>query len=193
MIYIRFLLCAALMAIGSVETKAQTEEVKMSAPNAHQFVFNDVEGNTLKLAAYAGQVVLVVNTASHCGLTPQYAGLQKLYEQYKKDGLVVLGVPSADFGGQEFDNEAEVEAFTEENFAITFPLTTIEHVKGGKAHPFYKWAKSKTGFLGGPKWNFHKYLIGRDGEFVASFGSMTKPTSEKITKVIENALKVPQK
>jgi len=163
-------------------------EIQMSVPNAHQFEFKTIEGETIKLADYKGKVILVVNTASQCGFTPQYAGLQSLHEKYGDKGLVIIGVPSDNFGGQEFEQESEVKEFTTKEFKTTFPLTTISNVKGSDAHPFYQWANKKAGFLGSPKWNFHKYLIGADGEFLAWFSSPTKPEGPKITAAIEKAL-----
>jgi glutathione peroxidase len=166
-----------------------TEEINMSVPTAHQFSFKDMEGNELNLSDYKGKPILIVNTASHCGLTPQYEGLQQLHEKYKDKGLVVIGVPSADFAGQEFDTEEEVREFTKGKFSVSFPLTIIESVKGESAHPFYKWAASEAGFLGAPKWNFHKYLIAPDGSLAGSFASPTKPLSDKIITAIEAQLK----
>lgn len=160
----------------------------MSLPSAHQFEFQSIDGEALSLSNYKGKALLVVNTASQCGFTPQYKELQALYDRYKEKGLVVLGVPSADFGGQEYATEEEVEHFTEEKFAVTFPLTVISEVKGGNAHPFYQWAGQQAGFIGSPKWNFHKYLIGKNGEFVTWFSSVTSPTSDKVVKAIEAEL-----
>lgn len=167
------------------------ENYPVSTPasqNAYQFEFESIDGEPIKLSEYKGKVVMVVNTASHCGFTGQYKDLQTLYDEYKDKGFVVLGVPSADFGGQEFDSEEKVQSFTEEKYSITFPLTSISSVKGSNAHPFYQWAEKQGGFLSGPKWNFHKYIIGKDGSFVAGYISSTSPTSEKIKKVIEAEL-----
>lgn len=156
--------------------------------NAHNFEFSSIEGKPIKLSDYKGKVVMIVNTASHCGFTGQYNDLQALYEEYSEKGFVVLGVPSADFGGQEFDSEKKVQSFTEEKYSISFPLTSISSVKGNDAHPFYQWAAEQGGFLSGPKWNFHKYIIGKDGGFVEGFVSTTLPTSKKVKKVIEAEL-----
>ena len=159
-----------------------------SQPNAYLYEFTSIEGESIKLSDYKGKVVMVVNTASHCGFTGQYKDLQALYDAYKDQGFVVLGVPSADFGGQEFDAEKDVAAFTEEQYSVTFPLTTISKVKGSDAHPFYKWAAEQGGFLSGPKWNFHKYIIGKNGEFVKGFITTTSPSSKNIKAVIEAEL-----
>lgn len=166
-----------------------TREPAMSSQaNAHQFQFIGMDGEPIALSAYRGKVMMVVNTASKCGFTGQYAELQSLQERFGDQGLVILGVPSADFGGQEFADESAVRSFVDEKFSITFPLTEISHVKGEQAHPFYAWANDKAGFLGSPKWNFHKYIIGKNGEFVTSYASMTSPVSNRVIKRIEQEL-----
>lgn len=160
----------------------------MSVANAHQFSFTTIDGDTLNLSDLKGNVIMVVNTASKCGLTPQYAALQSLYDNYKEQGFIIIGVPSDNFGGQEFKDESDVKTFTNKEFSITFPLTSLNHVIGKEAHPFYQWANEKAGFLGSPKWNFHKYLIGKNGEFLTWFSSTTTPKSDKIITAIESAL-----
>lgn len=159
--------------------------------NAHAFSFKGIDGKELKLSSYAGKVVLVVNTASQCGFTPQYEELQKLYDKYRDRGLVVLGVPSDNFGGQEPGNEDDIKHFTHEKFHITFPLTAKTDVVGNNAHPFYEWASKQdnSGLLGArPRWNFHKFLIGKHGELKSSYLSSVLPLSDTITKDIESAL-----
>ncbi|MDX1923012.1 MAG: glutathione peroxidase [Alphaproteobacteria bacterium] len=159
--------------------------------NAYAFTFTSIEGKPLPLSAYAGKVILVVNTASQCGFTPQYEELQKLHEKYKDKGLVVLGVPSNDFGGQEPGNEREIKAFTHNKFHVTFPLTTKTEVTGDKPHPFYDWAarQENSGLLGArPRWNFHKFLIGRNGLLVGSYISSISPMGDTITGDVEKAL-----
>ena len=156
--------------------------------SAWDFSFTAIDGDKLPLSQYEGRALLVVNTASRCGFTPQYDALQQIWQDYKERGLVVIGVPSDDFGGQELASEAEVKQFCEVNFNIDFPLTAITKVKGGIAHPFYLWAGQEAGMLARPKWNFHKYLIDRNGQLAASFSSMTLPTSDKIRTAIETAL-----
>lgn len=163
-------------------------EIAMSVPNAHRFEFQTIEGETIQLRDLKGKAILVVNTASQCGFTPQYADLQKLHESYKEKGLEIIGVPSDNFGGQEFDHNNEVKNFTQKKFETTFPLTVISNVKGKNAHPFYQWANQEAGFLGSPKWNFHKYLIGKDGNLKEWFASSTSPQSKKIIKAIEAEL-----
>ena len=155
---------------------------------AHEFSFPDIDGGTLRLEAFAGQPVLVVNTASECGFTPQYDGLQALWERYREAGLVVLGVPSDDFGGQELDSEAAVKEFCEVNFAIDFPMTAITRVKGPSAHPFYQWADRELGAEKAPRWNFHKYLVGPDGRLVEAFGTRTEPLAPEVTQAVERLL-----
>lgn len=170
---------------NNLSAKSQDNEHK----TAYSYTFETIDGSSLPLSAYKGKVVLVVNTASQCGFTPQYKELQTLYERYKGDGLVIVGVPSGDFGGQEFLHNEEVVDFTHKKFAVTFPLTSIYHVKGKNAHPFYKWARKEYGFIGAPKWNFHKYLLNRQGKLVNWFYSQTKPLSSKVLGAIEVELK----
>ncbi len=156
-----------------------------AAKSAHAFEFTSIEGDPLPLSGYKGKAVLVVNTASLCGFTPQYKGLQALWEEYRDKGLVVLGVPSNDFGGQEPESEAKIKEFCEVNFAVDFPMTAKYAVKGDAAHPFYRWAAAAKGE---PKWNFHKYLIGPDGRLVEAFGSRVAPDSPDLRKAIDAAL-----
>lgn len=160
----------------------------MSMSNAYQFSFTSIDGQSIDLSDYRGKVILVVNTASKCGFTPQYEGLQALHNKYKDKGLVIIGVPSADFANQEFSQLSDVKTFTNNEFHITFPLTTISKVKGNASHPFYAWANNQAGFMGSPKWNFHKYLIDKNGNFAAWFSSPTKPQSAKIINKIEELL-----
>ncbi len=159
-----------------------------SAKSAHDFAFTSIEGGSLPLSSFEGKVVLVVNTASRCGFTPQYSDLQAVWERYRDRGLVVLGVPSNDFGGQEPGSEAEIKQFCEVNFDVDFPMTAKVHVKGKEAHPFYHWAAVELGPVAKPRWNFHKYLIGPDGRLVDWFSTPTAPTSAKVTRAIEAQL-----
>lgn len=147
--------------------------------------FGSIDGGTLALEDWKGQPVLVVNTASRCGFTKQYDGLQKLYDRYRDAGLVVLAVPSNDFR-QELSTDEEVKSFCEVQFGLDIPMTSITHVKGTKAHPFYASLKAEAGFE--PKWNFNKVLIGPDGALVATYDSRTRPLSGKITRDIEALL-----
>jgi glutathione peroxidase len=156
--------------------------------NAHQFEFTTIRGEALPLSGYEGHPVLVVNTASRCGLTPQYRDLQGLWERYKARGLVVLGVPCNDFGAQEPGTEAEIVSFCETNYDVDFPMTTKQSVIGADAHPFYKWISEVAGEDALPKWNFHKYLIGPDGALVQVFGSKVPPLDEALVKEVEGLL-----
>ena len=156
--------------------------------SAFDFSFPSIDGAQLDLSAYRGKALLVVNTASRCGFTPQYTGLQTLWSDYRDKGLVVIGVPSDNFGGQELDSEVAVKQFCEVNLNIDFPMTAITQIKGDSAHPFYKWAKEQVAMIGKPKWNFHKYLIGRDGQIIDWFGSSTSLDGEKIRDAVRNAL-----
>ncbi len=158
------------------------------AASAHDFTFTNIDGTPMPMTAYQGQVVLAVNTASACGFTPQYDDMQALYETYQDQGLVVLGIPSNDFGGQEPLSAEGIKEFCEVNFNITFPMTDKTVVKGGNAHPFYQWAADELGMIAKPRWNFHKYLIGRDGQLINWYSSTTSPTSSKVKKAVEAAL-----
>lgn len=162
----------------------------MAADNktAHDFTLTGIDGRPLPLAQFAGQVLLVVNTASECGYTPQYEGLEALWQTYRDKGLVVIGVPSNDFGGQEPGTSAEIATFCKVNYGVTFPLADKTVVRGEAAHPFYVWAGEQVGMLGRPKWNFHKYLFGRDGRLIAWFSTPTTPMGPKIRGAVEKAL-----
>lgn len=156
--------------------------------SAHEFSFEAIDGGTITLADYAGKAVLVVNTASECGFTPQYEGLQRLWSEAKDRGLVVLGVPSNDFGGQEPGDEQQVRAFCATRFGVDFPLTAKQRVIGGEAHPFYKWIEAELGEDMLPKWNFHKYLVGPDGELAGAWPSKVEPTDDAVREAVEEAL-----
>ena len=153
----------------------------------HDFTIESISGETINLSDYKSKVVLLVNTASKCGFTPQYSGLQKIYERYKNDGLVVLGVPTNDFN-QEFSKDSDVKEFCEIRFGVEFPMSSIQPIRGDNAHPIYKWIKSNVSVIGQPRWNFHKFLIGKDGKIINWFSSMTSPTSEGLVNEIETAL-----
>lgn len=156
--------------------------------SAHDFAFTAIDGRPLPLSAFRGKAVLVVNTASECGFTPQYAELQRLWETYRDRGLVVLGVPSNDFGGQEPGDEAAIQAFCARNYGVDFPLTTKQSTAGAEAHPFYRWIAAEFGEDLVPRWNFHKYLIDPEGNLVGAWPSRVKPTAPEIVEAIEGAL-----
>lgn len=167
---------------------APTWAQDVAGANAHDFSFTTIEGQPMALKDFAGKAVLVVNTASLCGFTPQYKGLQALWERYEDKGLVVLGVPSNDFGRQEPGSSEEIKDFCETNYFITFPLAEKEVVKGDRAHPFYKWARAELGMLAAPKWNFHKYLVGPDGRLVDWFATTTDPLDKDVIAAVEAVL-----
>ena len=148
-----------------------------------------INGNIINFNEYENKVVLVVNTASYCGFTKQYEGLQKLWEKYESKGLIVLGIPSDSFN-QEKKSNNDVKEFCAVNFNISFPLTTITDVKGENAHEIFKWAKENYGKSAIPKWNFHKILINKEGKVEDTYSSLTKPTSKKLIQKIEETLKV---
>jgi glutathione peroxidase len=169
---------ALLAGIGGFAGPAKAE-------NAYDFTFKAIEGGDLPLSQYKGKAVLVVNTASMCGFTRQYKGLETLWEKYRDKGLVVVGVPSNDFGGQEPGSDKDIKEFCDVNFAIDFPMTTKEPVKGTQAHPFYKWVAAQKGE---PKWNFHKYLLSPDGTLVAAFPSKVEPDDADFLSAVEKTL-----
>ena len=158
-----------------------------SRMTASAFSFAGIDGGDLRLAAYAGKPILVVNTASQCGYTPQYAGLQELWTRYRERGLMIIAVPSNDFGGQEPGGASEIHATANHVYGITFPLAEKAVVKGTSPHPFYKWAAGERP-LDVPRWNFHKYLIGRDGHIAAAFPSAVEPTDPRVIAAIEKQL-----
>ena len=157
--------------------------------SAQDFEFKAIDGGSLPMKDFAGKPVLLVNVASACGFTPQYAGLQKLHEEYGPKGLVVLGVPCNDFGAQEPGSEQEIKSFCETSFGANFPMTAKEHVIGGNAHPLYKWIGKELGEDQLPRWNFHKYLIGKNGELLGAYPSKVAPQSPELVKAVEEALK----
>lgn len=167
----------------------------MTEAGAYQFAFTSIDGAPLPLADFAGQVVLVVNTASQCGFTGQYKGLQALYEQHRDRGFAVIGVPCNDFGRQEPGDESVIKDFTRNQYGVTFPLTAKTPVTGADAHPFFKWAaaQKKGDFLqSAPKWNFHKFLLDRHGQVYKSYGSQVAPDDKGLTADIEQLLAAPQ-
>ena len=158
-----------------------------NAKSFHDFSVESITGKEIKLSKYKNKVVLLVNTASQCGFTPQYSGLQKIYDRYKEDGFIVLGVPSDDFN-QELSTNSDVKKFCEIRYGVNFPMTSIQKIKGNDAHPIYKWIADNVSVIGQPRWNFHKFLIGKDGEIVNWYSSMTSPTSESFVKDVEDAI-----
>lgn len=172
--------------VSFFHTSAEAEDTHNTA---YDYSFKSLVGaESMPLKQFEGKVMLIVNTASNCGLTPQYEGLEKLYATYKEKGLVVIGVPSNDFGKQEPGSSEEISNFCKVDYGVTFPMASKEIVSGNSAHPFYAWAKKTLGFGTAPKWNFHKYLINRKGELIDYFNSTTAPESDRVKQAIENAL-----
>ena len=155
---------------------------------AYDFNFTDLDGTHLKLNEFKGKVIIVVNVASKCGFTKQYEDMQKVWEEYQSKGIIMLGVPSNDFGSQEPGSNEDIKNFCEAKFGISFPMTEKVKVKGEKAHPFYLWAKKNHGKSAVPKWNFHKIIISRDGKVAETFSSITNPSSKKFINAIEKLL-----
>ena len=155
----------------------------------YDFNFKDLDGSIINLSEYKNKVIVIINVASQCGFTKQYNDMQTIWDKYQEKGLIMMGVPSNDFGKQEPGTNKEIKNFCEAKFGITFPMTEKIIVKGENAHPFYLWAKKNHGNSAVPKWNFHKIIIGKDGKVFETFSSMTNPTSKKFINSIETALK----
>ncbi len=160
-----------------------------ASKRAGDFTLTAIDGSPLPMKQFAGKVVLLVNTASFCGYTPQYDGLQKLQTSYEGRGFTVVGVPSGDFLGQEYGSNKEISSFCKAKFGIRFPLAEKGDVVGRNAIPIYRWAAAVLGQDNTPKWNFHKYLIGRDGRLIAAFGSKVTPEDPAVAGAIETALR----
>lgn len=163
-----------------------------AASSIHEFTLNSIDGKPAPLAAYKGKVLLVVNVASQCGYTPQYAGLESLYRKYKDKGLVVVGFPANNFGAQEPGTNEEIKQFCTLKYNVSFPMFAKISVKGDDMHPLYKFLTSKETdpeFGGDITWNFNKFLIDRNGKVIARFETKEKPEGEKVTQSIEKALK----
>jgi len=180
-------LASILVPTLALATGLSLPATERKAPmSLHEITLNTLEGKPQSLATYKGKVVLAVNVASECGFTPQYAGLQKLYADYKDRGLVILGFPCNQFGAQEPGTAAQIEAFCQTNYGVTFPLFEKLDVKGAKQAPVYQFL---TATFGEPAWNFHKYLVGKDGQVLAAFPSKVAPDSAELKAAIEAALK----
>lgn len=177
------LVAGATLPLAARSTHAQSA---MSRITAYGFSFQSLRGGDIRLAAYAGKPLLIVNTASLCGFTPQYAGLQELWTQFRRRGLTIIGVPSNDFGGQEPGGATDIAETAEHTYHVTFPITAKTTVKGPNAHPFYKWAAAERP-SDPPGWNFHKYLVGRDGYLADAFSSRVEPTDTRVITAISRA------
>lgn len=189
----RYVIAVAGAAVLGMMPAGVLSQSKAKAPQTvHDFTVKDIDGRSVKLNRYKGKVLLIVNVASRCGNTPQYAGLQGLYEKYGKQGLVVLGFPANDFGAQEPGTEAEIKQFCTANYKVTFPMFSKIVVKGDGQAPLYRYLTSKDtnpSFGGDIEWNFAKFLIGRDGRPIGRFSARTQPTDPSVIEAIERALK----
>jgi glutathione peroxidase len=162
-------------------------QMQMSRPTAYAFSFTALDGGSIRLAEHSGKPILIVNTASQCGYTPQYTGLQELWKRYRERGLMIVGVPSNDFGSQEPGSVAEIMKTAQQNFGVSFPLAAKAEVRGAASHPFFKWAAlERPGET--PRWNFHKYLVGRNGHIAAVFSTQVEPTDPRVIAAIEREL-----
>lgn len=183
-------LIAFMMMSGTITAPAR------SAPPApasvHEFTMKDINGRDVPLAHYKGKVMLIVNVASRCGYTPQYADLEQLHRTYRDRGLAILGFPANNFGSQEPGTDAEIKTFCTTTYDVTFDMFSKISVKGKDQHPLYAWLTAGGGdkdLAGSVKWNFTKYLVDRNGRVIAKFGSGVKPMSEELVKAVEDALK----
>lgn len=181
-------LIGSLMMLSALLGK--DEKRKSTAAGPLEFTMTSIDGQSIELSRYAGQVILMVNVASKCGMTPQYEGLQQLYEKYRDEGFVILGFPANNFLGQEPGSNEEIQTFCSVNYGVTFPLFAKISVKGKDQHPLYQYlTDEKSGFGGAIQWNFAKFLIGKDGKVKARFTPQTKPLDEAIISAVEKELK----
>lgn len=184
----RTIVTATLAAIATpVVTRRAMAEAAMSRITAYAFSFLALEKGDIRLADFAGQPLVIVNTASLCGFTPQYAGLQQLWTEFHDRGLMIVGVPSNDFGGQEPGGASDIAETAQHQYGVTFPIAAKTVVKGPNAHPFYKWAADLRP-KDVPRWNFHKYLIGRDGNIAEVFPESVEPTDTRVKTALARAL-----
>ncbi|MEL8055154.1 MAG: glutathione peroxidase [Pseudomonadota bacterium] len=183
---------ALFACTGDAEPKSKSSFTKLnntgSAAVVYNIDFQSIRGEPMPFETFKGKVVLVVNTASRCGYTGQYAGLQELYDTFKDEGLVVLGAPANNFGGQEPGTEEQIKSFCEINYGVDFPLTSKVEAVGPNQHQFWREAKAALGDKAEPKWNFHKVLVGRDGSFIQAYPSAIRPADGELVADIERAL-----
>lgn len=175
-----FVLTLLMLSSQTVQAQGTT--------NAYSFSFVDIDGKEINLSDFEGKVVMIVNTASQCKFTPQYAQLEELYERFGEQGLVIIAVPSNDFGQQEPGSNQQIKDFVDKKYQVTFLVADKVHVKGEYAHPFYKWAETQVTYLGTPMWNFHKYIVDKKGNLQYWFTSTTEPTSTDVVKAIQTLL-----
>jgi glutathione peroxidase len=178
---------SCIMSGLAASGEARAQSPAMTRITAYAFSFAGLEGGDIRLAEFAGKPILIVNTASQCGYTPQFAGLQQLYARFHDKGLNVVGVPSNDFGGQEPGTPADIMHTAHDEFGVRFPLAAKVEVKGRNPHPFYKWAAAERP-LETPRWNFHKYLIGRDGRIAAVFPTDIEPMDARLIQAVAKEL-----
>jgi glutathione peroxidase len=176
-----------ILAMLTVSAAPPAFGQSMSRITAYAFSFAGIDGGDIRLADHAGKPILIVNTASLCGYTPQYAGLQQLWARYQPRGLLIVGVPSNDFGGQEPGMADDIKHTAQGGYAVSFPIAAKTQVKGPNLHPFYKWAASERP-LDTPRWNFHKYLVGRDGHIAAAFPSEIEPMDARVIDAVAKEL-----
>ena len=182
----RQFLCALSTALAA-PTAALAQSSAMSRITAYVFSFASLDGGDIRLVDYTGKPMLVVNTASQCGYTPQFTGLQQLYARYHEQGLEIIGVPSNDFGGQEPGTPVDIMHTAHDEYGVRFPLAAKTEVRGTNPHPFYKWAATERP-LEIPRWNFHKYLIGRDGRIAAVFQTAIEPMDARLIQAVAKEL-----
>jgi glutathione peroxidase len=183
----RSILLGALGTTAALTSRAARAEPAMSQITAYAFAFPALSGDDIRLAEYSGHPLLVVNTASLCGYTPQYGGLQALWSEFHERGFAIIGVPSNDFGNQEPGGAADIAETAQHQYSVTFPIAAKAVVTGSGAHPFYKWA-AQARPKDVPRWNFHKYLIGRDGQIADVFASAIEPTDTRVKTAVARAL-----
>lgn len=181
-----FIIAAGLVAYATLPR--QTTPLNTDAKDVYAFKAETIDGKSESLDKYKGKVLMVVNVASKCGNTPQYAGLESLYEKYKDKGFVVMGFPANQFAGQEPGTNEEIKEFCTATYGVKFPMFSKVEVKGENAHPLYKWLVAQTENKNDIEWNFAKFLVGRDGKVIARFGAKQKPESDEIVAAIEKAL-----
>jgi glutathione peroxidase len=179
LIIFKFFISIFIMTLFSSTASANYDKL------AYAFNFNGLNGNTINLAKFKNKVIVVINVASKCGFTNQYEDMQTIWEKYSDKGVIILGVPSNDFGNQEPGSSDEIKTFCETKFGITFPMTEKVKVKGANAHPFFIWAKKNYGLSAVPKWNFHKIIIGKNGKVAETYASITNPKSKRFIKKLD--------
>jgi glutathione peroxidase len=180
-------LLAALAVPEVVPGSARAQAPAMSRITAYAFTFDGLKGDDIRLADHTGKPILIVNTASQCGYTPQFTGLQQLWSRFRDRGLLVVGVPSNDFGGQEPGGVSEISHTAEHEYGVSFPMAAKVDVRGANPHPFFRWAAVERP-LDTPRWNFHKYLIGRDGRIAAVFATNVEPMDARVVNAVAKEL-----